>query len=64
MSTRDVQCGRCKQWVHVGYPHYCPGLAAERWSSAVPVQTITEDDVRRIVREELAAALAAKGDGA
>jgi len=44
-----VRCGQ--QWFTA---HYCPALNQPFPDGAKPIRTLTEEDVRRIVREELA----------
>ena len=52
------KCNRCGQdWI---LAHYCPALHAPHHSGAKVVVAITEADVRRIVREELARDLAVR----
>lgn len=57
-------CGRCgQQWAHT---HYCPSLNVPPplpMTGAQIVRQLTEEDVRRIVREELARAAAMTGEG-
>lgn len=44
-----MQCQTCGTW-HMG-AHYCPGLP--RYGDGRHYGSLTEDDVRRIVQEEL-----------
>ena len=49
------QCPYCHEWFFGG-SHYCSKLPGASSPKAVPLRQLTEADVRRIVREELAKA--------
>jgi len=47
------KCKYCEATVYVGSPHWCGGMPAPRPGVTKPAKSLTEDDVRKIVREEL-----------
>lgn len=56
------KCKYCEATIYVGQQHYCGAMPAAPPGVTKPVTALTENDVRRIVREELRAALGKTGD--
>jgi len=51
-------CATCHQYCHRGWEHHCPGISGRiGYAGSVPARPLTADEVRRIVREEIARAL-------